>query len=76
MKTVGEWRDEWLKDYGKSDEIEVVIMDNKEDVEDVFLYEGSFFGIPCGFFNKRVLQIGRIVASSVAEREGAYSFMV
>lgn len=75
-ETVGEWRREWIETNGETDELEVVIQNGNVDDSSSYVYEGSFKDIPDGFLDKKVIESGKILDSSVTERIGAYSLTV
>lgn len=70
------WRDEWIETNGFTKELEVVITDTSQEATRSELYSGSFANIPSELLDKKVIENGRIVASSVPERIGAYSLTV
>lgn len=69
METIRDWKDEWIKTNGKTDDLEVLIRYNNED-EDI--YEGSFVDIPKDLEEKKVINYSKILTSTVPERIGAY----
>lgn len=72
-ETLKEWRDEWITTNGKTSKTskhEVIIEDRS--MGDVYIYEGNFAGIPVEFFERKVIENGKILDSSVPERRGAY----
>lgn len=75
-ETIQAWRDEWIETNGFTKELEVVIIDTRQEVTCSELYSGSFANIPPELLDKKVIENGRIVASSVPERIGAYSLTV
>lgn len=75
-ETIQAWRDEWIETNGFTKELEVVITDTRQEVTRSELYSGSFANIPPELLDKKVIENGRIVASSVPERIGAYSLTV
>lgn len=74
--TVKEWKEEWIETNGLTNELEVVIKDSKLHESQPSIYEGNFAGIPERLLGKKVLESSQIIASSVPEREGAYSLLV
>lgn len=75
-ETVKDWRNEWIHMSGLTDELEVIITDSSLDSFHSEIYSGSFAGIPEELYEKKVIEKGRIIASSVPEREGAYSLTI
>lgn len=75
-ETIKDWRSEWIQTNGVTDELEVVITDSSLEAFHSEVYSGSFAKIPEKLFEKRVIENWRIIASSVPEREGAYSLTV
>ena len=75
-ETIKDWRSEWIQTNGPTDELEVVITDSSLDAFHSEVYSGSFAEIPEQLYEKQVIEYWRIIASSVPEREGAYSLMV
>ena len=75
-ETIREWREEWIETNGPTGELEVVITDTGQDTNCAELYSGSFVDIPPELFDKKVIEDGRILASSVPERIGAYSLTI
>lgn len=71
-KVLRDWQRDWIAANGKTSDLEVVIKDSTLDVFAAYVYEGSFAGIPEELLERRVIGWGRIVASSVPERIGAY----
>lgn len=69
-ETLKEWRDEWIATNGKTNELEVIIKD--KSIDDVYIYEGNFAGIPVKFLEQKVVENGKILDSSVPKRRGAY----
>lgn len=69
-ETLKEWRDEWITTNGKTSKLEVIIEDRSRD--DVYIYEGNFAGIPVEFLERKVIENGKILDSSVPKRRGAY----
>lgn len=70
--TIGEWKQEWIDASGKTDELEVLITDSGLDDLAPYVYEGSFTKIPETLENKKVIDCGKILVSSVQDRIGAY----
>lgn len=54
----------------------MVIVKERESVDDKPLYEGSFASIPDELLTMRVIKCSKIVASSIPEREGAYRLVI
>lgn len=75
-ETIKEWRDEWIETNGLTHELEVVISDGSREWFRSEIYSGSFADIPPELFDKKVIENGRIIASSISERSGAYSLNV
>jgi len=78
-ETVKEWKREWIETNGETDELEVDIKDSGQ--RDALnnarsIYEGSFAGIPVELEEKRVIEAGQIIDSSLPERIGAYSLLI
>lgn len=69
-ETLKEWRDEWIATNGKTNKFEVIIKDRS--IDDVYIYEGNFAGIPVKLLERKVVENGKILDSSVQERRGAY----
>lgn len=75
-ETIGEWKVEWINTNGKTDELEVLIIDSKLDTMAPYIYEGSFAKIPKQLEEKKVIHWGKILESSVRDRIGAYSLTI
>jgi len=75
-ETIGEWKSEWIGTNGKTDELEVLIHDSKLDDFHSCVYEGSFAKIPEILEKKKVIDWGKILASSIQDRTGAYSLTI
>ena len=71
-KTIKDWKDEWIETNGKTDELEVTISDNSDDLA----YEGSFADIPKALEEMKVISSGRILDSTVKNRIGAYTLTI
>jgi len=68
METIKDWKDEWMKTNGKTNDLEVLIRYN----EDENIYEGNFVDIPKDLEEKKVINHSKILASTIPERIGAY----
>lgn len=75
-ETLKDWRRDWVETNGETNELEVVIKDSKLDDLAPYVYEGSFVGIPDNLLDKKVIDCGQIVESSVPERNGAYTLTI
>lgn len=73
--TVRDWKDEWIEENGITDELEVIVGERSDSFED-YLYEGSFAKIPEELLDKKVIEFYKVVCSTVTERVGAYKLMV
>lgn len=71
-----DWRDEWIETNGETNGLEVVISDSSQDSLVSYVYEGSFRDIPAELFDKKVVQSGKILESSIQARIGAYSLKI
>ena len=56
--------------------MEVIISDSSLEAFRTEVYSGSFADIPPELFDKKVIENGKIIASTVPERIGAYSLLV
>ncbi len=74
-QTIGDWKKEWIKTNGLTNELEVIIQDSHPD-DGISLYEGSFANIPDKLLEKKVIKFSQIVASSDPERNGCYLLLV
>lgn len=74
-ETIKEWKDEWIETNGETDELEVLISYNNSD-SDRYIYEGSFANIPEELEEKKVVNSGKILDSTVLDRIGAYSLKI
>lgn len=74
-ETIKEWKDEWIETNGETDELEVLISYNNSD-SDGYIYEGSFANIPEELEEKKVVNSGKILDSTVLDRIGAYSLKI
>lgn len=75
-ETLRDWKRDWIEANGKTHELEVVIKDSKLDEFAPYVYEGCFVNIPEELLDQKVIDCGRIVESSVPERNGAYSLTI
>lgn len=71
-KTLKDWKDEWVQTFGITDGMEVIIADSASDEMAPYVYEGSFAKIPDQLLECKVIQSGRVLASSVEKRNGAF----
>lgn len=69
---VSDWKRDWIKENGETDEFEVIIM-NLEDKE---IYAGSFRGIPTDLEDHQVIENARIIDSSDPKRIGVYTLKI
>lgn len=74
--TVKDWKNNWLKANGFTNDYEVVITDSKSKEQSTYVYEGCFADIPENLLEREVVECWKILASSVPEREGAYSLVI
>jgi len=75
-QTIEDWKKEWIETNGYTHDLEVVIKDSSLDSFAPYVYEGNFAGIPERLLYKKVVECGRIIKSSVPERNGAYLLTV
>jgi len=75
-ETVKEWKDEWIETNGETNELEVVITDSNLDDLVPYIYEGSFVNIPTELEEKKIINNGKILDSSIPDRIGAYSLTI
>ena len=75
-ETVREWQEVWIGTNGLTHELEVIISDSSLEAFRTEVYSGSFADIPPELFDKKVIENGKIIASTVPERIGAYSLLV
>lgn len=75
-KTLSDWKKDWIEANGETHELEVLIKDSQLDDLSSYVYEGSFVDIPEELIDKKVIEWGQIVESSVPERNGAYSLTI
>lgn len=73
--TVEEWKKEWIDTNGLTNEYEVEIY-TKQSESGGPVYAGSFTKIPKELLNKKVLESGKILDSSIADHIGAYRLTV
>lgn len=73
-ETLNEWRDEWIATNGNTSELEVLITDSS--IDDVYIYEGNFAGIPIELLERKVIENSKVLDSSVPERRGAYVLII
>lgn len=74
-ETIKEWKNEWIETNGETDELEVLISYSNSD-KDGYIYEGSFASIPEELEEKKVVDCGKILDSTVPTRIGAYSLKI
>ena len=73
MRTrVRDWQRDWIRDNGRTDELEVVIVES----DNAEIYSGSFVCIPEYELDKKVMVSGRILDSTIPERIGAIRLVV
>lgn len=75
-KTLKDWKRDWINENGKTHDLEVLIKDSNRDEFASYVFEGSFVDIPEELLDKKVIECGRIIDSSVPERNGAYSLTI
>lgn len=81
-ETISDWKKDWIQNNGLTDELEVIIKDGSlktssySSDEGPSIFEGSFAEIPDHLLNKKVIESGKIVASSLPEREGCYTLII
>lgn len=75
-KTVRDWQSDWITANGKTNDLEVVIKDSTLDELAPYVYEGSFAEINAELLDRKVIYCGRILESTVPERNGAYSLTI
>lgn len=75
-ETIREWKKEWIETNGETDEVEVLITNSKLEESQPYIYEGSFKNIPEELEEKKVIDWGKILDSSVPARIGAYSLKI
>lgn len=74
--TLKDWKKDWIEANGETHELEVVIKDSSLDDFAPYVYEGSFADIPEELLDRKVTDCGRILESSIPERNGAYSLTI
>lgn len=74
-ESIKEWKNEWIETNGETDELEVLISYSNSD-SDGYIYEGSFVNIPEELEEKKIIDYGKILDSSVLARIRAYSLKV
>jgi hypothetical protein len=74
-ETIKEWKNEWIETNGETDELEVLISYSNSDL-DGYIYEGSFADIPEELEEKKVVEWGKILDSTVPARIGSYSLEI
>ncbi len=74
-ETIKEWKNEWIETNGHTDELEVLIC-YSNSYSDGYIYEGSFENIPEELEEKKVVDWGKILDSTVPARRGAYSLKI
>lgn len=72
-ETVGDWKKEWIETNGETNDLEVLVSFNNSDE---YIFEGSFKDIPVELENRKVVQCGRILTSSVPNRIGAFCLQI
>lgn len=70
-----DWKRDWIEANGETDDIEVLISEG-DDTFKPYIYEGSFKDIPEELLDRKVINFGQIMDSSVPERVGAYSLTI
>lgn len=75
-ETIRDWQTDWIKQNGKTNNLEVIIEDSSLEELSRYVYEGSFTNICAELLDKKVIESGQIIESSVPERIGAYSLMI
>lgn len=75
-ETVEDWKNDWIGANGITNELEVVIEDSGLEVFHTYAYEGCFANIPTELLGRKVIKYGKIVESTVPERNGAYSLKI
>lgn len=75
-EAIKDWKNNWIETNGITDEIELLIIDSWQGELSPYVYEGSFAKIPKEFLEKKVIECGRIVDSSITERIGAYTLTI
>lgn len=76
-ETLKDWKRDWIEENGEThDSLEVVIINSELDEFAPYVYKGSFADIPEELLDKNVIEWGKIIESSDAERIGAYSLTI
>lgn len=66
-----DWKNDWIAANGETNELEVVVKNDEMEI-----YEGSFKDIPEELLDREVIDYSQIIASSMSERNGAYSLTI
>ena len=75
-ETVRDWQTDWIEQNGETDDLEVIIEDSGMEELSRYVYKGSFSNIREDLLDRKVIESGQIIESSVPERIGAYSLMI
>ena len=70
--TVRDWQRDWIRDNGKTDEMEVILVDRNDNE----LYCGSFIGIPEKLLERTVAEHGVILSSTDPARNGLFNLKI
>lgn len=76
QETLKDWKRDWIEANGETHELEVMVKDSQLDDFAPYIYEGSFVDISEELLDRKVIDCGQIVESSVPERNGAYSLTI
>ena len=74
--TIANWKREWIETNGITHDLEVIIKDSSIEEDAPYAFEGSFIDIPNELLDRKVMDCGRILESSVPDRNGAYLLTV
>lgn len=75
-ETVRDWQTDWIEQNGETDDLEVIIEDSGMEELSRYVYKGSFSNIREDLLDRKVIESGKIIESSVPEHIGAYSLMI
>lgn len=73
--TLEDWKRDWIKDNGETDGTEVLVSEGVDSSES-YIYEGSFKNIPKELLDRKVVNVAKVIESTIPERNGAYSLII
>lgn len=75
-KKIKDWKNDWIDTNGETEGFEVIIKDSSLHDSAPCVYEGSFAKIPEELEEKKVIECGKVLDSSIPLRIGAYSLTI